>query len=1173
MASHDLDDDKLDDFTLAEYHFKNQLSPEYKAFNDFLDSTKYIVEKKGQEKNIWEQGGSMRCFNFPNDIIPKFFSLYEKCRLSGIIMHFTEKQEKESSGIRYDLDIYQGDKNKKTLLLSDLPFNKFANKFAKIFAKIFDLPKKEINVLVVVETKPKVIYDEKMKQYKDGVHINIPSLKISRKAKRYLLHQILEQKIMTDCFGNDYKGIADPEDFLDKQSCHVPLLLFGSVKSGVKQAYNYKVSYLINYDSNGQPTIIQNGNFTPDKYNMSLEISSSFDGEHIEKIHIEPKEQYINEVDAWETRNRVLNITEDQLEETINDMNHLTVNDPDARYVKDLLDILKPFRYNNYNAWFNVISALVSNGDRYIPLAKWFSQKSEKYNSDDDFDKAVDSAKHNIKKHGFTINHIYWWAQKDNPDKFDKINYTSCFHKLLQMVRDKINEGKLGHANFAELALICVKNKYITDYRGSNKQRVWYEFKFPEDKMKLGQVYKWVEVNHPDALDRYLSSKLHIMNLKMVDWLQKIMTNAPNKEAVMYHKTVLRNFKSCCRCLFQDNFKTSVLRQMEKMLVVPGFIDSLDKDDMALGVAQGVLMLSQFGYKPKLIKSFHSIKISRYTSTSYVEFDPKDPITRKLLRAYRSMFPDDETDAFEYHMIAHAASIDYRPRDALAFLGTGGGGNGKSAFEEMHAAALGEQYCTSQPIAMILENGKDGNGESPSSFYMKLEAARSAYYEEGPSLATLNMPVIKRITGCATLTGRDLNERARNFESRCIHFVLSNHDFQIRTFEEATMRRLRYILYKITFKDEVEFDPDNASHRLKDPSFDANMRNNPEYRSRYLSIMTFFHMKLMHYHSGRIDNVPHETIDRDTLEFRNRQDHLNRFLTTRVVKRVPLPADSTDKYEMTSLEGVCDEYVNWYEKNVKTGGRHFKQDIMKQILDSVLKDHIEITRHGNYLKAEYRVLPTGEMPDTGEVFLHQVDKKGKQKKYSFKFKKETPDQSLDRFEKEWKELCTLDTNKTKIDVNMSDAFEGASDDEDSRQANYPKKKTISKDDYEIEEDDVTRAIEKDIHKRKVDEMGFTDSEYSNSSYSSSDEESDSDSESSIKKPSKTKKSTKKTTKKLIKKSVKKSVKKPTKKHTKTETIQEKINRLLSEDITISSNETVSEKSIKEMDKYIKNLNW
>lgn len=1135
MTSHDYNnDDMLDEYNDIDSHINNRMSTEYNVFNEFLDTTKYVVDSKVNPPNIWEQGGAMRCFNFPKEVINKFFTLYEKCRVAGTVMHFTEKQTAESSGIRYDLDIYQGEKNMKSLLTSDLPFNKFVNKFAKLFAKIFDIPAREFNVLVVIEVKPKVMFDEKKKQYKDGVHINIPSLKISRKAKRYLLKEILNKKIMTDCFGKDYGDITDPEEFIDKQSCHVPLLLFGSVKNGVKYPYVFKTSYFINYDSNKNPTIIQNNNFTTDKYNMALEISSCFDGEKIEKIHVEPRDEYIVEVDAWETRNRIINISEDQLEETINDMNHLTVNDPDTAYIYKLLDILKPYRYNDNKSWFKVVSALVNGGDKYIPFAKWFSQKSERYINDDDFNKTIDSIKKNNNKNGFNTQHILWWAKEDNSEKYDEINRKALFHKLFKMITDEINEGKLGHAHFAELAIISVKNKYVTDYKGNNSQRKWYEFKFPEDKMKMGQVYKWVEINHPDALDRYLSNKLHTINLKLVLYLKKqMLQKADNKNLAAYYKALLRNFKSSCRCLHQDNYKESILRQMQKMLVMPGFIDNLDKDEMYLGVAQGVLMLSQYGYKPKLIKSFHTIKISRYTSTSYYEFNPKEPNTRKLLKAYRGMFPDKETDAFEYYMGAHAASIDNRPRETIIFLITGGGANGKSAFEEMHAAALGDQYCTPLPINMLLDNGRDDNGENPSSFFMKLETARSAYYEEGPTLAVLKMSMVKKITGCATLPGREMHEKARTFDSRCYHFVLSNHDFEIKSFEEATMRRLRYIQLKITFKDELDYNPDDPDQRLKDHSFDASMRNKPEFKSAYLSIMTFFHMKLMHYHGGRIDNIPHETIDRDTLSFRNRQDHLNRFISTRIVKRVPLLEDSTEKYEPTSIENIVQEYKEWYSKNVKDT-RHF--DIKKSINDSVLRDHLFTKKGCDYLKAEYRVVPTGEMPDDDELLLEKVDKKGKVKKYSMKYKKETPDQALDRFEREWNELCELNSKQSKLDINMTDAFDGASDDEESRDIEVPKfkSKKIIKDDYDFEEDDVTREIEKDMLNRAVDDMGFTDDEYNKS-----DSGSDSDNNS----------------KKKIIKSNKKIIKSNNKK-------------IIDNDSRISRNESVSDSNIYNACKFI-----
>lgn len=1088
-------EDDNEDETLAEQHYKKQTAAESKALDGFLENVKYICDKKDPDKNIWEQAGKMRCFNFPKEVIAKFFNYYDLCRIAGVPLYFTEKQNKESSGIRYDLDILQDEKHNRSLLVNEIPFQKFATKFANLFKEIFIMPPTDFTAHIMFSFKPGVVFQEKDKKYKDGVHIDIPSLQISRKAKRFLLYCISEKKILTDCFGKDYDKIADPELFMDKQSCHVPLLLYGSTKAGVKTPYKLRYAYKIIFESSSDTLLVMPDHHfcleeTQKLINQPMEMSASFPGMTVSKQHFEPKEKYILKIDAFETRNKALNIDDDELEDTMNDMNHLTVNDPEASYLKSMLDILKPFRYNNNTAWYNVVAALVSTSDRYIPLAKWFSQKSERY-TEDGFQKAIDNARNNAKKSILNSDNIIFWARKDNKEKFDKINEDGCFMKLLKYVYDAIIEGRVGQVHFAEIATMSVKNKYITDYKGADRQRLWYEFKFPEDKMKRGQAYKWVEIASPDALDRYLHTKLHNLNIKMVTFLKKKLDGEKDKDLLLYNKTVLKNFKASSRCLWTDAYKASVLRQMERMLASPGFIDSLDKDQMSMGVAQGVLILSPFGYKPKLLKSFHSLRISRYTDTAYVEFDPKDPITRKLLKAYRSMFPDNETDAFEYYMGAHAASIDYRPRPTIIFLITGGGANGKSRFEEMHAAALGEQYCTPMPIQMLLQ-GKEGDGEGPKSFLMKLEAARSAYYEEGPTLATLYMPMVKRITGCATLPGRDLREKARTIQSRCLHFVLSNHDFEILTFEEAVMRRIRYILLKITFKDALEYNPENLTHRLADASFDANMHNNPEYKSRYLSIMTFFHMKLLSLHDGKIDNIPHPTVDKDTLNFRNRQDHLNRFITTRIVKRVELDEKDDDDRDITAIENVADEYTRWYEKNVKQA-KHYKSDIIKQIKDSALKDFIETTKHGDYLKADYRVLPTGEFPAEGEVLLHKVDKSGKTKKYSMVFKDETPDEALTRFEKEWKLLCDADAKQTKKGIDMQETFDDASDDEESKEVNVPQKYQI---DHDNEFNNEVKKLDKEIRGRKVDEMAFSDDDYDNPA---SDSETEQDLQGKVKK--------------------------------------------------------------------------
>jgi phage/plasmid-associated DNA primase len=622
-------------------------------------------------------------------------------------------------------------------------------------------------------------------------------------------------------------------------------------------------------------------------------------------------------------------------------------------------------------------------------------------------------------------------------------------------VFDRITEGKLGHSHYAELLYVFLRNKYVTDF--NNGKRTWYEFKFPQDKHEPGQVYKWAEIPNPDSLDMYLHRKLYNQCLKIEEYLNKKKSETTDKAVMKYWIKLAANVRGSARGLTMAPFKAGVLKQAETLFTQPGFVKQLNRDPMCIGVGNGVLVLSKDGKPPRLLKSYHSYKLSRYTETPYHPLDPNDPTTIKLLRAFRSMMPDDETDAFEFLMVFLSAAIDNRAREAIILLATGGGSNGKSVLTGLIQAMLGDMYACSMPFS-ILTNAKEDSPEGAKPMLMQLETARLAVYSEGPAAAVLFMPMVKRLTGGDPMPARQLHGTAKNIRSRCYHFVMSNHDFIVTTHEEAVWRRLRYVHLKMTFKDESQFDDENPYHRLMDRTFSTEFMENIDTKSKVLSICVFFHMKLMKYWGGVIDHVPHPTIDRSTARFRNSQDTINRFISERVVVRDDIDqpqipehednlapaADSDDDVVQppkkvvaaqspVSMEEIVDKYCDWYDRNVKQI-RHFRSDYHKQFLDSAIKDEVEQTDRGVFMKYGYRVLGTDDEMRTGEHTFKTKVKQSVKKDYSYVFPHETPDEYIERFRKEYKELFHGEVaDNNLLDISKTYRYD-TDDDQDVRGA-------------------------------------------------------------------------------------------------------------------------------------------
>ena len=1009
----------------------NKRNPNVTQLDEFFANERFRVEPGDPKVNLFEQGVPYRTIHLQEEDVQLAFKLINETRRQNIKGHWTEKQQSGSDGrppatIMLDIDILQKCQES---LLNERQLSRLQHDLKDLFMRLFRPVETTTTDMIIysdVRRKPSTKWAEKHNAWKDGFQLFIHA-RLTRDEKRMFVHAILKEKILTKAFGKDYK---EPESFLDTNCIHVPTLLYGSCKSDSVPKPLWLV-YRWHVEEDGTCIIQKDEQFArlDDRINTTLELSCNFEGKIVKKLTWTARDEYTDLVALMSRKAK--STTDDERQYLVDELNQLLLTDPEAEYIKSVLDCLNPRRYNNHKLKFNVIYALVKNNDRYIPLAKLFLKKSHKY-TDEKFNQILTDVRNST--YDMTLENLYAWASRDSPEKFRACNDRSCLKLMTKYAFDSITEGKLGHAHYAEIVWLFLKNKYKTDMRGN--KRVWYEFVFPQDPHKKGQVYKWCEIPSPDNLNVYLHRKLSALCEKtnkyiakkvkkateeVADLMSRKMDATKAKQDKALYSHILKNFKSSARGLWTDGFKAGILKQAEPVFSVPGFIASLDQGRMDLGVGNGVLVLSWDGNRPQLIKSYNTNKVSRYTSTPYREFDPKDPLIRKILRALRSLHPDTETDAFEYLMSAMAASLDNRPRATLLFMVVGNGANGKSFRFELHAATLEDLYCAQMPIALLLQS-KEDSGEAPKPFLMKLETARSAYYEESPVCAVLYMPMVKRVTGCGNLPARNLFQEARAIKSRCYHFVLSNHDFIVMTHEDAVWRRLRRCDQKITFKSAMEFDPENPLHRIADESFNTEFSYEESTRSAYLAILTFFHMKLMRNWGGMIENVPHPTIDRDTLEFRNRQDTLNRFITERIVIQ---PAQAVP----TPLDRVVEMYCEWYDKNVRVT-KHFKQDIFKQIHDSALKAIIERDIHGDVLKAGYSVLSDTDPRDGTEMPFVTGRRELKNKKYKYEWPTETPDEYLDRVEIEWSQLLSAEKS-TKID--LSKTYDYDSDDPDKEE--------------------------------------------------------------------------------------------------------------------------------------------
>lgn len=968
------------------------ITPVLKTFEDYVSSI--IAEKDDPDKDVWEQGGSFRSVRFrrPEDM-RNFFVHYDACRESGVVMHWTQKQDRELSGLRLDYDLLQ---TVDTQILT-MPICRNLVRFViRQYADCVQIPPEGITTTVVVSIRPRITRvesdtdskDEKTVKYKNGIHLDAPGLMMHRDLKRLLIKRILDRKVTTSAL-RDVRDLHNKE-CLDANSGHVPLVLVGSCKRNATP-YIMKWAFTVRIDDSGVDLDLDEHFLSAKNINHSLELNVNWRDEKsvIHQHNYRVRVELATELTVMSRSTVDARTDEQMVQDTIHTQ---TVADADCAYMKTILELLKPVRYDDRREWFKVVYALVNSNEKYMGLARWWSRKSTKFD-EPGFLKCVDEVRAAAGRYSWNERSIYTWAYVDSPEQFRIVQNQSCVHILLKFVLDENFAGMLGDKHFAVVIKQCLEGKYATELQG--KTREWYEFKLPGDRMEPGQIYKWVKVTTPDSIYRYIWDRLPDICTRVKTFLDDKIKKMTNEGTIKLYILFRKNFTKSIIKLGNTGFHQSIVRGLEYDFSYPGFSEKLDKHPMALGVYQGILMLSEKGDKPSLIQSYNHLHISRYTHTRYVEFDPNCPIQRRLLLAFRAQHRNDETDAHDYKMCMMGASIDARPREPIILLMTGHGSNAKSMLLEYHHATLGEAYSTTLPIDLLLQGGRAASPEGATPMIMKLEKARLAYFEEGPNGAQFQMDMVKRLTGSAAVAGRQLYGTAeKSIKPKCHFIVLSNHDIIIVTHEEAVWRRMRKMHISIQFMPSSKFDPRNENHRPIDTGL-KNQKDDPEYQSAYLAIMTFWHRVLMWRYGGAVENVPHPTIDRDTLKYRHEQDALSRYLSLCIVI-------SPSQGDPTSIEVVASAYAGWYNSNIRET-RHYNTMIIQNLKESSIRELLREGPNGTELRPGYRALASGErMHEDEKVYTPPNQTRSYETKYEPIV--ETPDQYLVRIEKIWADM-------------------------------------------------------------------------------------------------------------------------------------------------------------------------
>lgn len=1005
------------------YNIQSVQSAPLMSLNEFLNDPK-IINPSGDPTTNFIDRLKGKCYNIPERRIPKLFKLIENCRRSKVRLMLTERQT-NSSGIMLDFDMYQDDEDDQ---LTDEIFHTLVTKIFEILITILDFKDKKETCYVGITRKPKIIYNEEYDCYKDGFHILIPSIKVTKGVRLLLIQKLIKNelidRIMSDVEPADLvlKGKKyTKSDFLDQMSAHVPVFLIGSATKKGSSPYHlshiFKVS--VNIETNNIYALPDTEFQRNSTINFCHEFSINFECPKgiIKKKHYEPQEKYLSVILDLEQTNKK---RDEEIIKQHGDLDMLSVHDRQVTEIQELLDILNISRADNYKEWREVLCALANTSTSYKPLAEKFSRRSKKFNMID-FERVWNGCiSNNISnRKPLSIASIHYWAKIDNPERYETVRKGHVYNILYGMVYEGFREGILNHSDIATLLFMLLQHKFVTDIPPGERNKAWYEFMLENDDYIDGELYKWYRwKTQPDSLSKYISETLPNLFMKVFLSVKKNYEQSSG-DISKYFAKVLQNFKSTMRKLGDRSFKKNIISEAEDKFAKRGFSEKLDKDPLIRGVSNGVLKLSLAPNRgPQLIQGRHNYLISKYTSVPYYAFNPYDELTEKILKTLRNMFPDDEPDSFEFTMCYLSSTIDGLPKESMFMITIGGGSNGKSFLMELHKSAIGENYGVKLPLSYLVCKSAHADNATPA--VMMLHHASLATYSESNKHENLNAARIKEVTGAENIAGRKLNQDMINFKPKCHHWLCSNYDLDVGgATDHGLWRRIEYNPLKIKFVDPNidKYDPDDPYQRIADDTVTQSWTEDPEVLGRYLGIMTWYHKILHSKYNGKVKAVPHPHINLETEKYRRRQDVIASFLAQRLVKTV----DEEEQHEMIK---EIQKYIKWHLIN---HGSIVAKGVIETFQNSQIAKFIKNTKRGLFLVG-HRFLNDDEQPGEGEDYAMKNIFDIVASPDNFGIKPETTEEFYQRICNEYDEKKHLFQNTSEYDIAVDTLIDNKEED-------------------------------------------------------------------------------------------------------------------------------------------------
>lgn len=565
----------------------------------------------------------------------------------------------------------------------------------------------------------------------------------------------------------------------------------------------------------------------------------------------------------------------------------------DVKTIKDggIMDMLSDERAEDYNSWIDVGWTLFNVGqgcDEMLQIWIDFSRRSSKFVEGDCEERWA-----KMEMRDKTIGSLFAMARSDSPDAYKTWKDMNINTRILK----SLYEAKPNEWDVAQVILKLYKDRFLC---ADAKKDVWYEF--------VGHRWQYMD-------DNVTLRKLLATEVVDLYYGYKSVLSARQKTEVEEREKLEAQEAKCCKiitALKECNFQEKLIKMCKVVFHDPTFLKKIDENKLLFVCENGTLDFE--------LMCFRDGRPDDYCTLSCNVIYPKnashaDDECIEVEDYLKKVFPNPSLR--QYFKDTACASMEGGNVNKTFIVGTGSGDNAKTVTYSFLEMTFGE-YCIKFPRELFIM-GKGNSSSGPRPELARVRGKRMAIISEIAKTETLNIGILKELTGNDSFFARGMYEKGTDVKPMFTLFLQCNEPPKVPGHDEATWNRIRVLDYESKFvkaHDLVKWPvPESEEEQFKMKRFRADntfMRKLPEL-CPYLLWLLFENYK-EYKKNGLFE--PKE-VNIATNMYREHNDVYLQFISERIVKvsEEECEADEDKSKYFLRLGELYSEFTSWYHTN------------------------------------------------------------------------------------------------------------------------------------------------------------------------------------------------------------------------------------------------------------------